>query len=271
MDTTPPVQQEGNAPTAPENVITQGSTKKRKVWIVGGAIVVLLLLFGVSGYFMTQQKTKMTQEVPVISQIPKPSVTPTPASPSADFVPYGSLSGEEKFAVAYNFSDPILKTSFAYPPGYSVQSLKADEANKQAGVFFLKNPNQTEAVGIQTYITCIVEQRKTAKLGCLEGDWVRGDVQVTLSSYTTKQLKKFDEDKIRTDYRDRECKKEITTADRILYACYGKFSTQADDYGMEYVLYLLGDNQIKVSVFSKTPKEQAHLIRSIISSATNHL
>lgn len=251
-------------PVAPENIITHSVHSKRNLWIILGIVGVVLFSIGlvaVTSYQAEKSNPSLDEEA-LLTTIKESPPTPTPASPSADFVFYGDLSGEEKFAVASTFVDPILKASFAYPSGYLVQSFKADNDHKNAGIFFLHPKNSSQAADITYAVTCELENRKLAIGMCRES--MLGDIEVSLRAYPKTETG-FDEENID------DCRKEIVTNDRILFACELSMSPLATDKGMRYSLYLLGENPVLMQVSSRNAKEHAHMIRSIISSATNHL
>ena len=118
-------------PNSPQNFLTTPTPSQTRAWFVG-AVFVILVLLGIGIFFVLQQQRQEIERAEKLAAITPTSVpTPTPASPSADFVFYKDLPGEEKFAVAYNFTDPVLGVGFAYPPGYNVQSYKADKENNR--------------------------------------------------------------------------------------------------------------------------------------------
>jgi len=206
------------------NVLTAQQSKKNLYITLGIAAVVLVSVIGYASYLLSVQAEKdaMMQKA---SLIPTVMPTPTPASPSADFVFYDDLSGEEKFSVASNFSDRVLNAGFAYSPFYVIQAAKADTTRKIADVSFSRSGETVVTVRIIPYA---------------------GSKKTFVHDINT------------------QCRKEIDTKNRILFAC-------ADGKGMSYIVYLLGANPLEIYVNSQVPKEHASLIRSIISSATNHL
>jgi hypothetical protein len=241
-------------PNSPQNFLTETKPTHTRTWFVI-AVCVILLFLGI-GIFLTlqQEKTKVEQAEKRAAITPTAFPTPTPASPSADFVFYKDLDGEEKFAVAYNFTDSLLGASFAYPPGYSVQSLKADKDQKETFVFFVRDGSKMQAV--QQFLTCM---RNMTPGGDCEKS-ILGDVDVTIQPYTS--------EKAQREYNDADCRMDIGTNNRTIYSC---LVGGASDKGMRYILYLSGENPLRLQVFTRDPKTQAHLIRSIISSATNKL
>lgn len=249
------------ATIVPENMLTTPN-KRRQRWLVYGAIVVvtfLIVSYGIWHVSMIKEDVE-SEYTAAVTPIP---ATPTPASPSADFVFYNDLSGEEKFAVASTFFDPLLKASFAYPSGYFVTSYKADKEDPTAGIYFTKNAKDLETM--RYVVDCTLDNRKDPIGMCVEG--AVGDIEVHMS---TLQKETYAPDgKFIADTRD-GCFKEIDTKNRVLYACETQLSIDARDKGMEYLVYLFGDNPIVIRVTSRNPKEHAHMIRSIISSATNH-
>lgn len=202
------------------NVLTTSNSKRNLYVILGIVGIVLLSVGGYVYYLLSLQGAKP----PMVAKEVQPP-TPTPASPSATFVFYDDLSGEEKFSVAYNFSDRILNAGFAYSPFYSIQVARADATRKIADISFLRLGDTAATVRITPY---------------------------------TGSKKTFTEEK------NTQCRKEIATKNRVLFAC-------SDGEGMSYVVYLLGANSLEMHVNSTDPKAHASLIRSIISSATNHL
>lgn len=202
----------------------------------------------------------LTSETPTPTLAP-PTPTPTALIPSDDFVFYSQLSGEEKFAVAYTFTDPVLKTSFAYPPGYYMQAIKAENNNtyRYANVFFAKNGDADAIKGIRYVVGCILDNRRIPSGLCRESQ-VR-DIEVSIHPYKVNV----------SDFSETEnCRKEIDEKERILMSCVGPMSIDMRDRGMSYTLYLLGENPISVSLSVREPKVHAHIIRSILSSATSH-
>lgn len=215
---------EENIPHSPPNVLTAQHSKRNLYIILGIAAVVLVSVIGYVSYLLSVQ-TEKDAMVKKASLTPTVMPTPTPASPSATFVFYDDLSGEEKFSVANNFSDRVLNAGFAYSPFYTIRSVKADTARRIADLSFLRS-------GIVA-------------------------AQVRITPYTGSK-KTFAPEK------NTQCRKEISIQNRILFAC-------ADGTGMSYIVYLLGANPLEMHVNSMNPKEHASLIRSVISSATNHL
>jgi hypothetical protein len=226
---------------------------KRIIYFFFGILVLLALAFVFEVPLPLGDKQVATTPTVI------PSPTPTPASPSAAFVPYGSLSGQEKFAVAANFTDPILNVSFAYAPGYHVQSFKADDMHKNAGVFFVQQRLEDIEL-ISDAIDCELDNREEPGEVCREG--VLGDVEVSIVPYTVSST---------VDNIGDNCRKEIDSKERTLVSCEEQLSLDADTKGMVYMLYLFGENPLAIQVSSKDPKTHAHLIRSIISSAANNL
>jgi hypothetical protein len=202
-------------------------------------------------------------ELPKPSKIVLPTRIPTSTIPPSDFVPYKSLPGEEKFAVAYNFTDPVLGVSFAYPPGYYMQAIKAEknEPYNFAEVFFTKNGNSDARDGIDSLITCEKQNRTDKPAGlCREGQ-IR-DVEIHIGSYK----------KTATDFVESEnCRREIASSERVLMSCVGQLSIDGRDRGMSYTVYLLKDNPVSLSLSVRDPKTHASLIRSILASFTNEL
>lgn len=206
---------------APQNVLTNIHRRRSLVVILSIAGVVILSIVVYASYLLSVQVEKEAKASVIPTVIP----TPTPASPSADFVFYDDLDGKEKFSVAHNFSDRVLNAGFAYSPFYTIQSVKAEETRTIADVSFFRSGESVVTVRISPY---------------------------------TGSKKTFTQD------RNTQCRKEITTESRVLFAC-------ANGKGMDYIVYLLGANPLEMNVTSMDPKEHASLIRSIISSATNHL
>ncbi len=246
---------------SPENVLMV-SHARRNLFIILSIAGVVFLSLGTYIYYLLFLQVKTP---PLVSRenLTQPSPIPTAAVNAADFVPYNTLSGEEKFSVAYNFSDPILNAGFAYPPGYTLQSLKADEKDKTASLFFISSKNSGQAGEIATLLQCLSENRKEPRGTCRES---YTDMEVLIQPFEqgTDEGKYFENG-------SPSCKKEIDTKQRVLFSCTTPMSDAEEDTGMQYKLYLLGENPVKIEVTTKTPKEDAHLIRSIISSATNHL
>jgi hypothetical protein len=241
-------------PSSPQNYLITKPQSHRRVWFIC-AVTIILLFLGIGIFFTLQQeRQKIEHAEKLAAMTPTAMPTPTPASPSADFVFYADLDGEEKFAVAYNFTDPVLGVSFAYPPGYSVQSLKADKDQKETFVFFVRDGSKMQAV--QQFLTCM---RNMTPGGDCEKS-ILGDVDVTIQPYTS--------EKAQREYNDADCRMDIGTNNRTIYSC---LVGGASDKGMRYILYLSGENPLRLQVFTRDPKTQAHLIRSIISSATNKL
>lgn len=244
---------------SPENVLMV-SHARRNLFIILSIAGVVFLSLGTYIYYLLFLQVKTP---PLVSRenLTQPSPIPTAAVNAADFVPYNTLSGEEKFSVAYNFSDSILNTGFAYPPGYSVQSVKADDTYKNAKIFFLGSRSTQSAASISASIRCEMANREIGKEACTDMSFA-GDVLVRIQPNSAKEG-------VYAEEKDSACRKEINTVDRVLFSCL-----QSDFSGghvMRYVVYFLKGNPLIMEVISKTPKEQAHLIRSIISSATNHL
>lgn len=248
---------EKTVPQSPANVLTTTHSKRNLFIILGVAALVVACIVSYASYLLSIQAEKdaMAKKAALT---PTVMPTPTPASPSADFVFYDDLSGEEKFSVAYNFSDRVLNAGFAYPPGYSMQSYKAEENDKKAGIFFI-NKSASQANIVAAVIKCVLSNRKgeVQSGACSEG--YLGDVAVRMSVYSPKEPFPQQDDP--------NCRLEIAQKGRVLFACL----SGVDKKGMEYTLYLTRENPIFVKVTAQYPKEQAHLIRSIISSATNHL
>lgn len=252
-----------DVPSTPQNMLAAMPRKRNLFIILGIALVVIVALGGYSYIVGQQQKIVLEKIAKEKAAIPTQVPSPTLPALSPDFISYLALSGEEKFAVAYNFSDPILNVGFAYPPGYTLQSLKAENTDRNAFVFFTRAGNPEQAEDISDAIDCKLDNRVEPGGVCQES--YLGDVEVDIAQHILNSDNKFYET------GNPHCQKDIDTKNRVLFSCEEQLSPSSADTGMQYKLYLLGENPVLITVSAKDAKEQAHLIRSVISSATNHL
>jgi len=211
------------------------------------ALGLFLASFGAFRFLGSKQVVESTRVV---------SISPTPSPIQKTVVKYSELNKIDPSTTTKKFEDSLLNIQFNYPSKYFSQAYVADTKNSDAGIFFVKEKDQSKEEMIQYIVDCELENRKDPSGMCREG--ALRDVEVLLERLDDQndvdQLEQCEIEKIN----------ELTT----ISACPKQLSVNPEDWGVEYAVVNKSPEFSKLSIHIRTrnPKEYADLIRSIVES-----
>lgn len=139
------------------------------------------------------------------------------------------------------FKDDFLNVSFKYPKKYYLNSVKSDQKDPSASIYFTLNDNLERRGAIDRIVECERDNRITPAGICAEGNV--GDIHVGIHQTEEHELQYY------SNYRYCDLQKNDSTEKKIIYSCLIGNLVGSPEY--RFIIFLK-DPQENMSVFVDT-------------------